>query len=147
MPSLESSKLHFISILMRFLWVRRDKVESHECNGPRKITDTGLNPTNHEEFSKLIKFKKIMKIFFATRLKFLNVLKRQRQFSFTRNYSYTNNYPLPPPLSCVCFMKLHWWEDICGGVGQGRESFSRMLLARSWPFSSGMHGCFAYCKD
>lgn len=48
MSSLESSKLHFISILMRFLCVRRDEVESHECNGLRKIAHTGLNPMNHE---------------------------------------------------------------------------------------------------
>lgn len=67
-PSLASSKLHFISILMRFLWVRRDEVEPQELSGPRKIADIGLNSMNREEFSKLIKFKKIM-IFFVCWIK------------------------------------------------------------------------------
>lgn len=55
---------------MRFLWVRRDEVEPQELNGPRKIADTGLNSMNREEFSKLIKFKKIM-IFLSAGLKML----------------------------------------------------------------------------
>lgn len=56
---------------MRFLWVRRDEVEPQELNGPRKIADTGLNSMNHEEFSKLIKFKKIMIFFLSAGLKML----------------------------------------------------------------------------